>query len=78
MKIMTNINGDKIVITGVGAITPLGGNIDYVLTNLRNGISGISKFHTREDLPLPIIDQILSLIRLLSVLLHQVKMASSE
>ena len=35
-------NGRRVVITGLGAITPLGNNVETFWSNLKNGVSGIS------------------------------------
>jgi 3-oxoacyl-[acyl-carrier-protein] synthase II len=39
-------NDRRVVITGLGAITPLGNNVETFWQNLRNGVSGIHKIET--------------------------------
>lgn len=39
---------EKIVITGIGAITPLGGDLETIKTKLKSGQSGIDFFHSDE------------------------------
>ena len=41
---MNNVNNDRrVVITGLGAITPLGNDVETFWRNLKNGVSGIHK-----------------------------------
>jgi 3-oxoacyl-[acyl-carrier-protein] synthase II len=41
---MNNVNNDRrVVITGLGAITPLGNDVETFWQNLKNGVSGIHK-----------------------------------
>ena len=41
---MNNVNNDRrVVITGLGAITPLGNDVETFWSNLKNGVSGIGK-----------------------------------
>ncbi|PYK67143.1 MAG: hypothetical protein DME45_10725, partial [Verrucomicrobia bacterium] len=42
-------NNRRVVITGMGAITPLGNDVETFWTNLKNGVSGIGGLKTLED-----------------------------
>src|SRR5437763_5663651 len=39
-------NNRRVVITGMGAITPLGNDLETFWTNLKNGVSGIRKIES--------------------------------
>jgi 3-oxoacyl-[acyl-carrier-protein] synthase II len=44
---MNNVNNDRrVVITGLGAITPLGNDVETFWQNLKNGVSGIHKIES--------------------------------
>ena len=37
---MSNLH--RVVITGIGAVTPIGNNVDEYLLSLQNGVNGVS------------------------------------
>lgn len=47
-KVGLNLNMKRVVVTGVGAVTPLGNNVDTTWENILDGVSGIGPL-TRHD-----------------------------